>query len=88
MLQISILHSEDSVIIQEVKDLSKLEVLTIFDDKKGYIDLKCLKDYIGQQVIVSHFKKDFSGPQFDYDSIKTITKIDRDENDIWFLQYR
>ena len=37
--------------------------------------------------MISHFNKENDCTMFDYEHVKTITKVDTDENGIWFFEY-
>ena len=87
MLQITILHEENKIKVLEIKSLDTLTVLSTFDESTGKIDLEPLKDHIGEQVIISHFNKENDCTMFDYEHIKTINKVDQDENAIWLFEY-
>ena len=87
MLQIIILHEENKVKILRIVSVDTLTVLSTFDESTGKIDLEPLKDHIGEKVMISHFNKENDCTMFDYEHVKTITKVDTDENGIWFIEY-
>ena len=87
MLQISILHEKNKIKVLEIKSVDTLTVLSTFDELTGKIDLEPLKDHIGEKAMISHFNKENDGTMFDYEHVKTITKVDKDENNIWFFEY-
>lgn len=87
MLQITILHEKNKVKVLEIKSVDTLTVLSTFDESTGKIDLEPLKDHIGETAMISHFDKDNDCTMFDYEHPKTITRVDKDENGIWFFEY-
>lgn len=87
MLQISILHEKNKIKVLEIKSLDTLTVLSTFDESTGKIDLEPLKDHIGEQAMITHFNKENNCTKFDCEHVKTITKVDTDENGIWFFEY-
>ena len=87
MLQISILHEKNKIKVFEIKSIDTLTVLSTFDESTGKIDLEPLKDRIGEQAMITHFNKENDCTKFDYEHVKTITKVDTDENGIWFFEY-
>lgn len=87
MLQISILHEKNKIKVLEIKSVDTLTVLSTFDESTGKIDLEPLKDHIGEKAMISHFNKENDCTMFDYEHVKTITKVDTDENGIWFFEY-
>ena len=87
MLQITILHEKNKIKVLEIKSVDTLTVLSTFDESTGKIDLEPLKDHIGEKVMISHFNKENDCTTFDYEHVKTITKVDTDENGIWFFEY-
>ena len=87
MLQIIIVHDENSLRIEEVKDLDKMQSLATFDTNKNCIDLSSLKSHIGETILVSHFIRSDKCTRLDYEHEKTLTKVDTDENGFMFIQY-
>ena len=87
MLQIIIVHDENSLHIEEVKDLDKMQSLATFDTSKNCIDLSSLKSHIGETILVSHFIRSDKCTRLDYEHEKTLTKVDTDENGFMFIQY-
>lgn len=87
MLQITILHEENSVKVLEIKEVDTLTVVSQFNEEEKKIDLEPLQTYVGQQALISHFNKVNDCTMFDYEHVKTITKVDKDENSIWYFQY-
>ena len=89
MLQITILHEKNKIKVLEIKSVDTLTVLSTFDESTGKIDLEPLKDHIGEKAMIIHFNfnKENDFTTFDYEHIKTITKVDTDENGIWFFEY-
>ena len=87
MLQVTILHEKNKIKVLEIKSIDTLTILSTFDESTGKIDLEPLKDHIGEKAMISHFNKENDGTMFDYEHVKTITKVDKDENDIWFFEY-
>ena len=87
MLQIIIVHDENSLHIEEVKDLDKMQSLATFDTDKNCIDLSSLKSHIGETILVSHFINSDKCTRLDYEHEKTLTKVDTDENGFMFIQY-
>ena len=89
MLQIIIMHdeNENSLHIEEIKDLDKMQSLAIFDTSKNCIDLSSLKPHIGETILVTHFVRSNNCTKLDYEHEKTLTKVDTDENGFMFVQY-
>ena len=87
MLQIIIVHDENSLHIEEVKDLDKMQSLATFDTNKNCIDLSSLKSHIGETIFVTHFVRSNNCTKLDYEHKKTLTKVDTDENGFMFVQY-
>ena len=87
MLQIIILHEENKVKILRIVSVDTLTVLSTFDESTGNIDLEPLKDHVGEYVMITHFSKDGDCTKFDYEHVKTITKVDKDENGMYFFEY-
>lgn len=87
MLQIIIVHDDNSLHIEEVKDLDKMQSLVTFDTNKNCIDLSSLKPHIGETILVSHFIRSDKCIRLDYEHEKTLTKVDTDENGFMFIQY-
>lgn len=87
MLQIIIVHELNSLHIDEVRDLDSMQPLSNFDKDKNSIDLSCLKPYIGETILVSHFIRSDKCTRLDYEHEKTLTKVDIDENGFMFVQY-
>ena len=87
MLQIIIVHDENSLHIEEVKDLDKMQSLATFDTSKNCIDLSSLKPHIGETILVTHFVRSNNYTKLDYEHEKTLTKVDTDENGFMFVQY-
>ena len=87
MLQITILHENNTVKILEIKKTDTLTILSQFDEKTQKIDLEPLKIHIGKAAMVSHFNKVNDCIIFDYEHVKTITDVDQDKDGIWYLQY-
>ena len=87
MLQITILHEESKVKVLEIKDVSNLSILSQFNETDGKINLEPLIYHVGEKVLVSHFNKIRDCTTFDYEHTVTISKVDKDENGIWYFQY-
>ena len=90
MLQIIIMHdeNENSLHIEEIKDLDKMQSLATFDTSKNCIDLSSLKPHIGETILVTHFiRTNNYCTKLDYEHEKTLTKVDTDENGFMFIQY-
>ena len=90
MLQIIIMHdeNENSLHIEEIKDLDKMQSLATFDTSKNRIDLSSLKPHIGETILVTHFVRTNNYcTKLDYEHEKTLTKVDTDENGFMFVQY-
>lgn len=87
MLQITILHEEGKIKVAEIKDHANLSILAEFDEVEGRINLEPLLYHVGEKVLVSHFNKVDDGVVFEYEHPVTLTKVDKDENGIWFFQY-
>ena len=87
MLQISFVHEGTSLKIYEAKDHAKMEVLAIFDDSKGFINLEPLREYVGRTVIISHYNKMGDAIIFDYEQPKKLIKVDTDSDGMWFIEY-
>ena len=87
MLQIIIMHDENSLHIEEVKDLDSMQSLATFDTSKNCIDLSSLKPHIGETILVTHFIRSNGCTRLDYEHEKTLTKVDTDENGFMFVQY-
>lgn len=87
MLQITILHEEGKVTVLEIKDHSTLSILSEFDKTEGKINLEPLLYHVGESILISHFNKVNDCTMLDYEQTATLTKVDKDENDIWFFQH-
>ncbi len=87
MLQIIIMHEENSLHIAEVKDLDSMQSLATFDTDKNCIDLSSLKPHVGETILVTHFIHSNNCTRLDYEHEKTLTKVDTDENGFMFVQY-
>lgn len=90
MLQIIIMHdeNENSLHIEEIKDLDKMQSLATFDTSKNCIDLSSLKPHIGETILVTHFVRSNNYcTKLDYEHEKTLTNVDTDENGFMFIQY-
>lgn len=81
MLQISIVHEHNKIIVREIKNLETSEILSSFDDNTGKIDFSCLIDEIGKDVLISHFNKNKQGDiEFDYEHVRTISDVSKNDN--------
>ena len=87
MLQITIVHCNNNTKIQEVIDHDLHDVIATFDKDKGYIDLGPLTKYIGKDIIISHYNIKDNTMTFDYEQSKVLTKVDRDSDNMWFIEY-
>lgn len=87
MLQIVIIHGERKTYISEIKDLDSLISLSQFDKEKCKIDLEPLVNHVGERVLVTHFIKKDECTRLDYEHEKTITKVDKDEHNVWYVEY-
>lgn len=87
MLQITILHEEKTVKILEIKDVDSLTVLSQFDKEAGSINLEPLKEYVGESVLITHFNRINDCTAFDYEHVKTITDVDKNQDGFWYFQY-
>ena len=87
MLQITILHEKNKIKVLEIKSIDTLTVLSTFDESIGKIDLEPLKDHVGEYVMITHFTKEGDCTKFDYEHVKTITNVDKDENGMYFFEY-
>lgn len=85
MLQIIILHEGRNQKIYEAKDHT---TLTTFDSNKGFIDLEPIKDYVGANVIIAHYNKQGDIVTLDYEQQKLLTKVSKDPNGMWFIEYK
>jgi hypothetical protein len=81
------MHEPQKVYILEIKKLDTLTILSQFDESKGLINLEPLCDYIGEKAMVTHFVKENDCTRLDYEHVRTITKVDKDEHGLWFLEY-
>lgn len=87
MLQLSILHEGTSLKIHTIQDNETSTTLTTFDNNKGLIDLGVIKDRVGEQVVIAHYNKNGDEIIFDYEQRKTISKVDKDSDGVWFIEY-
>lgn len=87
MLQITIMHEPQKVYILEIKEVDTLTILSQFDESKGLTDLEPLAEHVGDTAMVTHFVKENGCTRLDYEHVKTITKVDKDEHGLWFLEY-
>ena len=89
MLQLKIIHEFGKNYIAEIviNKNTGPETLSSFDNIKGSINLEPLKDYIGQKAMISHYINENNSTRLDYEHEKTITKVEKDENGIWFVEY-
>lgn len=87
MLQIIIVHEQNSLFISEVRNLDTMESLVVFDEEKKCIDLSCLSGHEGETILVTHFERDDKGTRLDYEHEKILTNVDTDENGFMFVEY-
>ena len=87
MLQIVIIHENDSVIISEIIDEETTTVLSEFDDQEDRINLEPLQSHIGEEVMITHFKIINGCTMLDCEHKSIITKVEKNEDGIWFFEY-
>ena len=87
MLQFTIMHEPNKAYILEIKDIDALKTIAQFDESTNTIDLEVIKDYVGQQVAVTHFIRENCCTRVDYEDVKTITKVEQDSCGLWFVEY-
>lgn len=89
MLQIKIIHNEKehSVYTQRIIDLIKGTTLSKFDEDTQSINLFCLKTYIGENVLITHYNKEDNELVFSHEDVKKLVDVAQDENEFWYYSY-
>ena len=90
MLQIVMLHEGDNAKILEVKEVDTLEtsfdVLCSFDENLGQTVLEPLQNYVGELVSVNHFNRINDSTMYDYEQVRVLQKVDKDEKGFWYFE--
>lgn len=87
MLQIIIVHEQNSTHISEVRDLETLTSLATYDEDKKATDLSCLESHINETILVTHFVRNGGCTRLDYEHEKTLTEVGTDGNGFMYVQY-
>ena len=87
MLQIVIVHENNTHKISEIKDLDTMTSLQVFDENKKCIDLSSLSGHEGETILVTHFIKSEGCTRLDYEDEKTLIQVGEDSSGLAYMQY-
>lgn len=87
MLQIIIVTDGHYQYIQEIKKYDTKEVIVAFNEETNKISLEPIVQYVGEKITISHYVKEGEDMYFDYEYVQTITKVDKDKDGLWFIEW-
>lgn len=87
MLQIIIVRENNSIRVNEIKDLGTMTTMAFFDPNTNKIDLSSLASHIGEDILVTHLYAEKNNVRLEYEHEKTLVQIGTDENGLSFVEF-